>query len=195
MIHKTLASHRIENIRHIYQGRLSSYCCDAVAQAYDDAEKIDNTGKNQDNLYKTERTGWRMHEDKRVFNIMQQITDMFGKMVCNEIPSYFEGVGINLFECWIARSQDGSLVEPHNHGSNLNLTQWSVVFYANIPSETTSLVFFDSYIGKKIQLDVREGDFIIFPSDILHYTTDTCEGRMILSGNLSMSLREDLSNG
>ena len=191
MINTTLATHSLETMRQIYEGSLSRKYCEQIVEAYKDLEKIDNTGNNQDNLFRTERTGWRAHEDNRIVEVASQLIEPFAKTTGDVLPVYFKSVKVNLFESWIARSKDGAFVEPHNHGRNNTGTQWSYVFYADIPNGESSIVFFDSIIGRKIKVPVKTGDYLIFPSDLMHYTTDTCEGRMILSGNFAVSLDEE----
>ena len=46
----------------------------------------------------------------------------------------------------------------------------------------------DAWTGQRARVTARRGDMIIFPADIMHYTGDTSEGRMILSANMMLTL-------
>jgi hypothetical protein len=183
----SLAKHEFPKTVSIYRGFLPSRYCEDIIQAYKKLKKIDNTGDNQDNLFNTERTDWFAHNDPVVKDVAGQIFLAFGKgCVFDEIES--NKADLNLTNSWIAESKSGAFVEPHHHGLNFYNCSWSFVFYAKIPNGISSLVFQDKICGKH-EILVKEGDFLLFPSDFVHYTDDTCEGRTIYSGNFNLSLR------
>jgi len=194
MKRSSVAIHNIEAIIQIYKSHLPRACCDAICDAYERIEKIDNTGVNQDNLFKTERTGWEAHRDDVVRGVCCKIADIFADVRIQPLPKKFTGVDVNLFESWIAKSSDDSFVEPHCHDANNYGCSWAFVFYARLPNETTSLVFYDTLFGQQHRIDAREGDVLIFPSQLYHYTDDVCEGRTILSGNFVASMRDESLN-
>lgn len=171
----------------IYGGFLGQRFCDQVIEAFDRLDKIDNTGLSQDNLFDTERTSWTAHHDDEVKNVCSQMFETFltfGRLSCRNN----EQMEIDLFESWIAKSNKDAFVEPHHHYQNLHGCSWSFVFYACIPSGQSELVFLGNEYEKKSIL-VRQGDFLIFPSDLPHYSEDTCEGRIILSGNFHVRIK------
>jgi len=182
----SLAKHEFPKTVCVYRGFLQQKYCDLIIDAYQRLEKIDNTGKNQDNLFDTNRTNWFAHDDPSVLEVAGQIFQAFGdggvfdRIDCTKAKVY-------LHHSWIAESQAKAFVEPHHHGLNFYGCSWSFVFYAKIPNKKSSLVFQDKVHGKN-EVIVREGDFLIFPSDFIHYSDDTCEGRMIYSGNFDTSL-------
>tara|TARA_S200002703_G_scaffold108638_1_gene94455 strand:+ start:871 stop:1446 length:576 start_codon:yes stop_codon:yes gene_type:complete len=181
-----LATHQLPMIKTIYKGFLSEKYCDDIVTAYKNTDKIDNTGLNQDNLFDTERTNWLAHNDPTVKNVAGEIFRMFGDSVTFDSFECTKA-NVNLIESWIAESQENAFVEPHHHGLNFYGCCWSFVFYAKIPKEKSSLVFLDKMHGKH-EILVRQGDFLVFPSDCVHYTEDTCVGRTIYSGNFEVAL-------
>lgn len=186
MIREILATHIIPKSTTVYRGFLEKKFCADIVSSYERLKKINNTGLRRDNLLNTERTDWNSHTDDVVNLVASEIVKGFGVMASYS-RSEFGEIKFELTESWIAESQKDALVEPHDHGDNFYGINWSFVFYARLPEEKTSLVFFDPTHGKT-SVSLSEGDFLIFPSDLFHYTDDICEGRLIYSGNFFVKL-------
>lgn len=170
----------------VFQDFLSRDCSDIILSAYEDIEKINNTGPHRDNLFDTERTDWKAHNHSGVQNVWQSVSEKFSFLFRREMyPSGLESVSMNLHESWIGVSGEDAFIEPHNHGRCPLI--WSFVFYAKIPNKTSSLRFI-SRDTDHVKVNVREGDVLFFPSNLTHYSNDTFSGRTIFSGNFTVSL-------
>ena len=194
MISESISKHSLIAPVNFYQTFLSSDDCESISSAYKDESKIDNMGQSQDNLYNTERTGWFAHRNPTTALIWEKIAQKFSVCYEEEMQhDWIDSVELDLFESWIAESQDGAIVEPHIHGNSSFV--WSFVFYAKIPNEKSSLNFM-AFGSKTIKVFVKEGDLLLFPSNVAHFSTDTIKGRMIYSGNFLVrcNLKKDKNN-
>lgn len=179
--------HSLKTQTNIFHTFLPSSLCNEIVLSYSETEKIDNTGRNQDNLYNTDRTDWQVHKHPRAGLVAQEVCKAFSSVFhTNYDAEGIDNVSIDLFESWIASSRQQAAVEPHCH--TLNPFIWSFVFYAKVPNEVTSLRFFCKALDH-LQVDVREGDLLFFPSTLEHYSNDTVEGRTIYSGNFTVSVK------
>ena len=179
----------IPTVTTIFKTRTSASHKDTIKRVFDKADTSFNDGKTKDNLIKTDRTGWLVHEDypEDIHPVLNDLCDKFHRGLKQRT---FDGadfsLDVQLRDSWIARSKAGAVVDPHHHG--LLPTWWSFCYYAEIPSRASSITFMDNSVSSKVVVNVQEGDVIWFPSSLTHYTVDTEEGRLIYSGNVSVVL-------
>lgn len=174
--------HRLMRPVNIYQSFLGKEDCEKIVSAYPKISKMENAGLTKDNLYNTQRTDWWAHKESPiVLEVWHNIAKCFCRIFTQDRTIALENIEVSLFESWIAVSDSKAMVEPHIHGYS---TTWSFVFYALVPSGQTSLTF-STWEGDNLTVPAREGDFIIFPADTGHYSTDTEPGRTIFSGNFT----------
>jgi hypothetical protein len=146
-----------------------------------------------DNLINTERTNWDYHRNEKFrpyYDII--LKELYLCMIhysSREGGSspYKRNTAVNvkyslfMYNSWFARCRKDSFVSPHHHGYGHGL--FSFVCYLKIPSLNSSLFFANSDFSWNINVSLREGDIIVFPSYMKHWSNDTEEGRSIFSGN------------
>lgn len=144
-----------------------------------------------DNLINTERTDWKYHQNrdfrpyynillKELFECVIQYDTLYGGGLKIR-KDYDIERSIFMMDSWFAKSRKNAFVEPHNHGHGYAF--FSFVCYLKLPSLKSSLKFASSDLSWQENLLVREGDIIVFPSHLPHWTNDVEEGRSIYSGN------------
>ena len=185
----SISEHFVNTKLSIYHDHLDREHCELILKAYNDLEKIDNSGLSGDNLVNTERTSWFAHsESQDAAKVWSAISQRFFWIVNGNMgldSPYINSVKMNLHESWIAVSSEDAFVRPHIHTPCPLL--WSFVFYAKIPNYKSCLEFKNSEMST-MPINVREGDFLIFPSNILHGSNDTVAGRTVFSGNFAVLL-------
>ena len=105
-------------------------------------------------------------------------------------PSFFDNrmfyYSFATFNAWVAHYKNESFVEPHCHTPYPGF--YSCSLYLSTGGKDTSLSFLSdeapSFNQNKIKIPCKEGDMLIFPSDLVHYTNDTFDERIILSANV-----------
>lgn len=178
--------------------------CNLVRSFIDDKDRIDilnfieEDQKNKlfllnDNLLNTERTDWKYHHNpkfrpyyniilRELYECMEAYSKQYGggnvdgRMENNHIKT-----SIMMIDSWFAKSRKNAFVEPHNHGHGYGF--FSFACYLKLPSLKSSLKFSNSDLTWRQNLSVREGDVVVFPSHLPHWTADVEEGRSIYSGN------------
>tara|TARA_E500000318_G_scaffold58853_1_gene54571 strand:- start:202 stop:831 length:630 start_codon:yes stop_codon:yes gene_type:complete len=152
------------------------------------------------NLKNTERTGWRLFQHEELAPLFQKVADR----VTETILSYFkrspaitmEGkpafeVNCEYVNAWVAWYSKDSFVQPHVHGSgDMFCIEYSLSTYLKVPKDYTELTFSPcvNNMVENFSIEVRKGDFLIFPSNLMHYTNDCEEGRVILSANFIVNI-------
>ena len=122
--------------------------------------------------------------------------DLFDEFIKPVLEQFVQDTGHEIFirNVWTQRAKKGDYHVPHNHGSN----GWAAVLYAdynpNIHSATTFISPFTEFSsGDHMDFtpDVKEGDIIFFPSQLLHYANPNTSDkeRVIVSFNM-MSINE-----
>lgn len=152
-----------------------------------------------DNLIETERTDWDYHlnlEFRPYYNIIfkELLLGMtyFSKNYGNHKTSdNYNSCKFSIFmlNCWYAKSKKNAYVQPHDHGSGY--FSFSFSCYLNIPSKISSLTFMSAQAEWRENVAVKEGDILIFPSHLLHWTRDVEENRSILSGNFLLEMKRE----
>jgi hypothetical protein len=164
-----------------------------------DSEWAVNYGDSD--LHLMERTEWDLYDNidfKNSFKkiIENRLYDAMMDVSCFPRPSKFmrfvPNYKVQMYNIWFARCKKGGYTDPHNHG--LSLGCYSFVYYLKLPSKVTSLTFSNSDSSIKDRMLLREGDMIVFPSNLLHWSFDTEDDRCLLAGNFVWSCwidRED----
>ena len=83
---------------------------------------------------------------------------------------------------WFQQYEQGDWHQWHFHGG----CTFSSVYYVELP-EKTSTTF--EYMGNEFQVDVKEGDYIVFPSYLRHRSkpNNTGKRKTIIALNLNIS--------
>lgn len=184
----SVASHKIATISKIYHSSLDKRYCEKILNGLERLDQGWNEGEQLDNLHKTARTDWYAHADPEVQEVLQSVM----RLLCHSISQSEENSHQFYMDClcsWITLSKEGAIVEPHYH-SPLEVG-WSFAFYARIPSGSTTLTFFDGLAHLKKRVVCKEGDILMFPSFLYHYTTDTEVDRVVYSGNLLAGAKQN----
>jgi len=149
-------------------------------------------------LHLMERTEWDLYDnvnfknsfkhiiEKRIFDAMVDVSSFpRPSKFMRFIPDY----KVQMYNIWFARCKSGGYTDPHHHG--LSLGCYSFVHYLKLPSKVTSLTFSNSDSSIKDRMILREGDMIVFPSNLLHWTFETEDDRCLLAGNFVWSCSID----
>ena len=159
-------------------------------------------------IQKTNRGGWHSHT--RGFD---EGSSILSNLIVKEVSNYFsqnrilkEGVEIRFSNWWININKKGNLNIKHNHPCS----SLSGVFYLQCPKDSGNIVFESPHAFTRHKLhqcynsplceslkyhtcmafDVIPGEFLIFPSDLLHYVEESGsrEDRISISFNVDFVL-------
>ena len=151
-----------------------------------------------DNLSNVRRTIWELHTDEDAGPTIGRIMDHVNYCIRTRLnfphpnqsePSFFENkmffYSFATFNAWVAHYKNESFVEPHCHIEYPNF--WSCALYLSTGGDETSLSFLSdeapSFSQNKINIPCKDGDMLIFPSSLVHYTNDTSDKRIVMSAN------------
>jgi hypothetical protein len=152
-----------------------------------------------DSLINTERTDWHYHlndEFRPYYDIL--LKELYECMMFYSLETSFTlgknetrklKYSIFMLDSWFAKCRENAFVEPHHHGYGYGL--YSFVCYLKIPSRSSSIKFANSDFSWSYDTFVREGDIIVFPSNLKHWSHDTEEGRSIFSGNFVWEVKHN----
>lgn len=138
------------------------------------------------NIKGVERSPWHIHrgrEDTELFNTLADHVKLYCEGSYNlDDRDYLR---LTWDDCWIMRglSEDG-FVEPHAHTKHWGGLSFSL--YLDLPKGYTTLSFMSvDDIGDAWNRDIiiEEGDMIVFPGNLIHYSKDVSPGRVVMSGN------------
>jgi hypothetical protein len=153
-----------------------------------------------DNLFLTERTEWFYHEN-------ENFKPFFYDIVYNQILSAVENIifqytdkskgnngliidyGIDVYNCWFSKFKKGGYTMPHVHFESYGNFAFSC--YLKLPSLRSSLTFCNSDNTDIQNIEVREGDILIFPGHLQHWSFDVEEDRSLLSGNFLLTANRE----
>jgi len=152
-----------------------------------------------DNLADVNRTIWELHTDEDAAPYVAKVTDHMNYCVRTRLnyphpnqnqPSFFDNrmfyYSFATFNAWVAHYKNESFVEPHCHTPYPGF--YSCSLYLSTGGKDTSLSFLSdeapSFNQNKLKIPCKEGDMLIFPSNLVHYTNDTFDERIILSANV-----------
>lgn len=149
---------------------------------------MDNFG---DNLIGHKRTNWELHKEKAFkeeYDILHRIL-FDSTLQMSSYPSSYEGGAeghytLSMRDMWFARNIDG-FTRPHTHGNIFGVFSFSC--YLHLPNKETNLTFMRSDQMGLNTITAREGDILIFPSNMLHFSYGLEKERSLISGNYNFS--------
>ena len=153
----------------------------------------------QDNLNNVRRTIWELHTDEDTSSVVSKIMDHVNFCIRTRLnyphpnqnqPPFFDNkmffYSFATFNAWVAHYKNESFVEPHCHIEYPNY--YSCALYLSTGGDETSLSFLSdeapSFNQNKMKIPCKEGDMLIFPSNLIHYTNDTFDKRIVMSANM-----------
>lgn len=156
-----------------------------------------------DNLILTERTDWEYHKNekfkeyyekiilKELKSGMRSITNQYADPNIGgmDADTYFD---IKMINMWFAKFKDGGYTRPHNHFCSFGSYAFSC--YLKLPSSRSSITFCNSLKSQILNVEVREGDILIFPGHLQHWSFDVEENRSLLSGNFTLLVNSSYSD-
>jgi len=190
----------IGGITTLLKGHIDAALCDELEKtASPFIEDIDC------NLLNTKRTGWRLFDKEEFKPVFQKFSDRVIETIISfsekkpllvtDVHESYRVTSI-YYNAWVAWYSSDSFVRPHVHGQGEMFSpEYSISCYLKVPNDHTELTFVPRDLGRtnNYTIEVKRGDFLIFPSSLMHYTNSCEEGRVILSGNFSVNV-ERLGN-
>jgi uncharacterized protein YjlB len=163
-----------------------------------------------DNLEDVRRTGWHLQRDKDVAPYLQKVTAKVEHCISTRLnyphfnkrkPAAMSANGmqfvIAMYNAWISFYKDNSFVHPHCHAEAPNF--YSIAAYLSTGDSDTSLNFMTdespSHGINRPRVVCKQGDLVIFPSNLYHYTNDTSDERIVLSGNYYAGYMPNINMG
>tara|TARA_B100000287_G_scaffold287315_1_gene270801 strand:+ start:256 stop:867 length:612 start_codon:yes stop_codon:yes gene_type:complete len=102
--------------------------------------------------------------------------------------------GVEIRQCWFQQYEKGD-----QHGWHIHGAQFTGVYYLEFPSKSARTEICSPYSKNIKKVNVKEGDFIVFPSHWIHRAPpNTSERKTIVSYNFNVitePLRMDLIEG
>jgi hypothetical protein len=95
-------------------------------------------------------------------NILKPYLDEFLEELSNEVYQVNKGHPLVLDNFWFQQYKKGDFHTWHHHGE----CNYSSIYFVELPSNTATQ--FQSFKGVTFKVPVQEGDYIIFPSSLLH---------------------------
>jgi len=163
-----------------------------------------------DNLEGVRRTGWHLQKDKDFAPYLQRVSAKVEHCISTRLnypyfskrqPDAMRANGmqfvIAMCEAWISFYKNSSFVHPHCHEQPPNF--YSIAAYLSTGEGDTSLNFMTdespSHGINRPRVVCKQGDLVIFPSNLYHYTNDTSDERIVLSGNYYAGYMPNITMG
>ena len=163
-----------------------------------------------DNLEGVRRTGWHLQKDKDVAPYLQSVTSKVEHCISTRLnyphfnkrqPDSMRRNGmqfvIAMYNAWIGFYDKNSFVHPHCHEQPPNF--YSIAAYLSTGEGDTSLNFMTdespSHGIDRPRVVCKQGDLVIFPANLYHYTNDVSDGRIVLSGNYYAGYMPNINMG
>lgn len=151
-----------------------------------------------DNLYKVDRTDWQLHEKEGFSELLKPVIDTIAGCSKDIVyPTYIDSrpplhtCRMNFYDTWVAWFNGESATLPHIHKPIFNHFGYSL--YLRLPNGKSSLGF--SQCDDRKLVDVYEGDMLIFPGYLPHWSFDMSDGRALLAGNFEVTdIQEGIVN-
>ena len=190
----------------IMKSTLSKELCNALIELAEQKLETDIV----DNLEGVRRTGWDLQKDKDVAPYLQSVTAKVEHCISTRLnnphfnksrPDSMRRNGmqfvIAMYNAWIGFYKNNSFVHPHCHEQPPNF--YSIAAYLSTGDSDTSLNFMTdespSYGINRPRVVCKQGDLVIFPSSLYHYTNDTSDERIVLSGNYYAGYMPNINMG
>ena len=163
-----------------------------------------------DNLEGVRRTGWHLQLDKDIAPYLQRVSAKVEHCISTRLnyphfnkrkPASMKRNGMQfvvaMYNAWISFYKDNSFVHPHCHAEAPNF--YSIAAYLSTGDSDTSLNFMTdespSHGINRPRVVCKQGDLVIFPSNLYHYTNDTSDERIVLSGNYYAGYMPNINMG
>ena len=163
----------------------------------------------EDNLSNVRRTNWELFADDDAAPLVEEATNHMNFCIRTRLnyphpnqdqPGFFDNkmfyYSFATFNAWVAHYTDDSFVEPHCHTEYPGF--YSCSAYISTGGKETSLSFISdeapSFNQNKLKIPCKEGDMLIFPSHLVHYTNDTFANRSIFSANVYAGYSPNMMN-
>ena len=163
-----------------------------------------------DNLEGVRRTGWHLQKDKDIGPHLQRVSAKVEHCISTRLnyphfnkrkPASMKRNGMQfvvaMYNAWISFYDNNSFVHPHCHEEAPNF--YSIAAYLSTGDSDTSLSFMTdespSHGINRPRVVCKQGDLVIFPSNLYHYTNDTSDGRIVLSGNYYAGYMPNINMG
>ena len=190
----------------IMKSTLSKELCNTLIELAEQKLETDIV----DNLEGVRRTGWDLQKDKDVAPYLQSVTSKVEHCISTRLnyphfnksrPDSMRRNGmqfvIAMYNAWISFYKSNSFVHPHCHEQPPNF--YSIAAYLSTGDSDTSLNFMTdespSYGINRPRVVCKQGDLVIFPSSLYHYTNDTSDERIVLSGNYYAGYMPNINMG
>jgi len=85
-------------------------------------------------------------------------------------------------DCWISEYIQNSGANKHDHGTDS--LGWSFCYYVKVPDSGPGFTLCDDVCNEIQQINVTEGDLLVFRHPLKHQVFPTLERRIIISGNV-----------
>jgi uncharacterized protein YjlB len=122
-------------------------------------------------------TDWHLNKDfPRVYSNI--VSSAVLEVINKDNPITSEELYIT--NMWFQQYEANDFHGWHTHGDCM----YSSAYYVELPAKTQTTFMID---GKEIQIDVEEGDYVVFPSCLKHSSTENKSGsrKTVLSLNLN----------
>lgn len=132
----------------------------------------DNPEGLDDPLLSAWRSDWLTHKKTDVFDELIRIMET----ACSSFSQnyYQKPVNYITYNFWIAQYESGDKIDNHNHFPS----DFSCVYYIDIDEDAAPLIIED-----KLEIPVKEGLLVMFPSTITHSVPSTTGKRTCVSAN------------
>tara|TARA_Y100000004_G_scaffold172740_1_gene209860 strand:- start:566 stop:1093 length:528 start_codon:yes stop_codon:yes gene_type:complete len=137
-------------------------------------------------------------QHKVVGNVITSPLDIKTNLFLEEINLFEKEIGINFCfsEVWFQQYNHNMNHAVHNHGPEGFSSVCFIEYNENFHKPTTFVSPFGNYITGELERyepDVKEGDIIFFPSNLLHYAPTNLSKltRIIISFNLKIKHNHD----
>jgi len=123
------------------------------------------------------------HLDSGYLRPYFQIIEEQLAIVCNKVSKKTDLNGLFVKNYWFQQYERGDYHSWHNHGDSA----YSGIYYVELPDSNTATTF--RTMGREFQIEVSEGDLLIFPSCFSHCSKPNRTGKRktIVSINLGIN--------
>ena len=151
-------------------------------------QHLSSVGENtwDDNLVGVDRSNWQIYkgyEDDPSFLELASHCQLYAETVHNKFPE--DELNVDWVSAWIMNGKDGGIVQPHVHGKHWGELSFSL--YLSLPKEKTSISFMSVDVNNDVfhrEIIVEEGDMLVFPGNLIHFSKDISADRVVMSGNV-----------
>jgi len=111
------------------------------------------------------RSDWNLSWDTK-----REYIDFFWSYMEADIRDILKELNHEQYEfgnCWFQQYRKNNEHKPHQHGQNAS---YAFVYFVELPQDGPKTTLIEPYTGKHIEVDVKEGDILVFPGITWHYS-------------------------